>query len=252
MTGLIQNCVFQTNNVGIIIQSAGSAGLGTSNASPFLIQNNSDFRNNQVQAILVSTAAASTGSIFAKISGNQIGTSANACNIGAGFNNCDGIDVRRFSTNPFNVTISGNTVQRVAGTSIAVISDKTGSSAINVSTNNISIPFFDANNTGAIAISGVAGSSAGGSVCLGINSNTIDAGSATFGWDPNGAASPVNVQIKNASVVTIPGLGTTTDAGVIAYLPTVNTIANNVNGIKAYAKSFTAATWSGGAACSTP
>ncbi|HJW93094.1 MAG TPA: Ig-like domain-containing protein, partial [Thermoanaerobaculia bacterium] len=254
MTGSIQNSVFQTNNVGIIIQSAGAAGLGTSNASPFLIQNNSDFRNNQVQAILISTTVASTGSIFAKINANQIGTLANACNIAGGFNNCDGIDVRRFSTNPFNVTISGNTIQRVAGTSIAVISDKSGNSSFNIASNNISIPFFDANNTGAIAISAVGGSSAGGNICLGINTNTIDAGSATFGWDPNGAAAPVNVQVKNSAVISIPGLGTTTDAGVIAYLPTQNTIANNVNGIKAYAKSNfpTPGSWAGGAACSTP
>jgi hypothetical protein len=253
LDGFVQNSSFTSNNAAVNIQSQNAGKIGTSNAVPFVIQNNGTMNNNATQAINIGTAAASTGSVFVKIDTNTIGGAGVGSACRTGITNCDGIDLRRFGTNLYNVTVNNNTIRQFGGAGISTALDLTGTMNIKITNNQINNVYDAGAATYGNAILSNVGPSAGGSACVDISANNIDGGRPVFGWDPNGSGAAIYTRARNGGTVTIPGYsGGDVAASVQTYIAGANTMTAPPAGTKVLADTATGTFANGVGSCSTP
>jgi len=253
LNGFIQNCTLSSNNSGINLQNQNTGTIGTNNATPFVIQNNTNTANG-LQGINIGTASAATGGVWVKIDTNTIGgaTAGSACKLSV-ITNCDGIDLRRFGPNSYNVTLNNNTIKQFGGAGISLSLDSTGSMAVKITNNQINNVYDDGSATYGNAILSNIAPATGGSACLDISGNTIDGGRPVFGWDPNGSGAAIYTRARNGATVTIPGYaGGDNATNVQNYIAGANTMTAPAAGQKVLADTATGTFANGAGACSTP
>ncbi|MGZ4779805.1 MAG: Ig-like domain-containing protein, partial [Thermoanaerobaculia bacterium] len=157
-----------TNNAAGVVLSVSQAATMT-----FDVSNNPVFTGDALQAMSISKATGSTGSLTGTILNNVIGTTGipgSACSI---LSACNGIDIRNNGGGTLAATITGNDVRQVGGTAIrAIAASGNGSMQVKVNANTIAEPVvLTAGN--AINVNSGAVSSDTTSVCADIFNNVI-------------------------------------------------------------------------------
>jgi VCBS repeat-containing protein len=236
-TVTVSGSSFTNNAAGIVLALANGASL------TYDINNNPVFTGNQLQAISIAKAAASTGTLSGKITNNTIGTTlipGSACAVAA---NCIGISLTNNGGGTLAATATGNDIRQVTSTGFrAIASNGTGTMQLKISGNTIAEPVV-ATAGPAINVNSGAASADTTSVCADISGNTISGV-----WDANNFGSQILVRNRFAgTTLRLPGF-----AGPGNSTAAVQTFLSGQNGGASVTATINANVFGGGAACATP